>query len=70
MFMSLPSVFTLYDTVRKLDFHAVLVINCVAINLAIQSSVFGRGQKEEKQPCESFKGAKVGAGAIIIISGR
>lgn len=70
MFMSLPSVFTMYDTIRKLDFHAIPVINGVAINLAIQPAVFCRGQKEEEKPRESFKRVKVGAGAMIIISGR
>lgn len=72
MFMFLPFVFTVCDTFWKPDLCTFLVINSVDINLVIQPTVFGGGQKdkEEKETPESFKRAKGSTGSLMIISGQ
>lgn len=59
MFISLPSVFTVYDTCGELHLQAFLVIHSVDTNLAMQPTVSGGGQKdrEGKETRESFKRA-------------
>lgn len=71
MLPSLWPMFTMYDTIGKWYAHAFLIISSDKVNLAIQPTVSGSGQKGRRKVApRSFKRKKASAGATPVTSGQ